>query len=67
MNNAPCTETHSVATDLLPLNLLASDGELSSQTLEGTLVEFCESLVDFCLVALLDLCDFANGVAGVGG
>lgn len=58
--------THSVTTNLLPLDLLASDGKLSSQTLEGTLVKFCESLVDFCLVALLDLCDFTNGVTGVG-
>jgi hypothetical protein len=59
-------QTHSVTTNLLPLDLLTSDGKLSSQTLEGTLVEFCESLIDFCLVALLDLCDFANGIAGVG-
>jgi hypothetical protein len=63
-----CTfcETHPVTTDLFPFNLLTSDGKLSSQTLEGTLVEFCESLIDFCLVALLELCDFANSIAGVG-
>lgn len=58
--------THPITTDLLPLDLLTRDRKLSSQTLEGTLVEFCESLVDFCLVALLDLCDFADGVAGAG-
>lgn len=45
---------------------MTGDGELSSQTLESTLVEFCESLVDFCLVALLELCNLANGVAGTG-
>lgn len=45
---------------------MTGDGKLSSQTLESTLVEFCESLVDFCLVALLELCDFADGVAGTG-
>ena len=39
---------------------------MSAQALKGTLVEFCESLVDFCLVALLELCDFANGIAGIG-
>lgn len=58
--------THPVATNLLPLDLLTGDRKLSSQTLEGTLIEFCESLVNFCLVALLELCDVANGVAGVG-
>jgi hypothetical protein len=61
-----CVKTHPVTTNLFPFDLLAGDGKLSSQTLEGPLVEFCESLVDFCLVALLELCDFANGVAGVG-
>jgi hypothetical protein len=60
-------ETHSVTTDLLPLHLLTGDRELSSQALECTLVEFCESLVDFCLVALLELCDLTNGIAGIGG
>lgn len=61
-----CVQTHPVTTNLLPLNLLTGDRKLSSQAFEGTLVEFCESLIDFCLVALLNLCDFANGIAGVG-
>lgn len=61
-----CVQTHPVTTDFLPLNLLTGNGKLSSQTLEGTLVEFCKSLVDFCLVALLNLCNFANGIASVG-
>jgi len=60
------SQAHPVTTNLLPLDLLAGDWKLSSQTLEGTLVEFCECLVDFCLVALLDLCDLANSIAGVG-
>jgi hypothetical protein len=61
-----CVKTHPVTTNLFPLNLLTGDGKLSSQALEGTFVEFCESLVDFCLVALFELCDFADGIAGVG-
>jgi hypothetical protein len=60
-------ETHPVTTNLFPLDLLAGDGKLSSQTFESALVEFCESLIDFCLVALLELSDFTDGIAGVGG
>lgn len=45
---------------------MTGNWKLSAQTLEGALVEFCESLIDFCLVALFKLCDFANGVAGIG-
>lgn len=59
-------QTYPVATDLLPLNLLAGDRELSSQTLECTLVELCEGLVDLGLVVLFHLCDLSDSIRGVG-
>lgn len=57
--------SQAVSTNLLPLNLLASDRELSTETLERTLRHANKSLVQFLLVIALEGCDARDD--GLGG
>ena len=58
--------TYPVATDLLPLDFLAGNGQLSAQAFESTLVQLVKGLVVLGLVVLLQLSDLSDGIRGVG-
>lgn len=52
-----------VSADLLPLDLLSRDGQLSSQRLESTFTQASKRLVEVFLVLLLFRADFSYNLA----